>query len=250
MTGSSVKGRRALLQAALNGARRRDEHPALPVTSLELAEAAAQAVAVGAMAIHVHVRDTRGMESLAGEDVARALGALRTTIPGIPLGLSTGAWILPDTERRHRTVAAWAAQPDFASVNFDEPGAELLAALLLTKGVGVEAGVCTVGAADRLARSGLASRCLRALLEPQAQELPTALETVREIESTLTSGAVMLPRLLHGVDHTAWPLIAEAAARGYGTRVGFEDTLTLPDGSMAESNAILVQAACRVLAGR
>jgi uncharacterized protein (DUF849 family) len=46
----------------------------------------------------------------------------------------------------------------------------------------------------------------------------------------------------------AWGLIAEAAARGYGTRVGFEDTLTLPDGSMAESNA--VQEARRVLDAR
>jgi uncharacterized protein (DUF849 family) len=247
VTGPSTRGRRALLQAALNGARRREEHPALPVTSSELADAAAKAVAAGAMAIHVHVRDTRGMESLAGEDVSRALGALRATIPGIPLGVSTGAWILPDTERRHQTVAAWGTQPDFASINFDEPGAELLAALLLSKGIGIEAGVANATAADRLARSGLAGRCLRALVEPQAQELPTALETIRDIESILTNAGLALPWLLHGMDRTAWPLIAEAAARGYATRVGFEDTLTLPDGSMAESNAVLVQEARRVL---
>ncbi len=250
MTGPSAQRRRALLQAALNGARRREEHPALPVTSAELADAAAKAVAAGAMAIHVHVRDTRGLESLAGEDVSRSLGALRATIPGVPLGVSTGAWILPHTERRHQTVAAWGAQPDFASVNFDEPGAELLAALLLSKGVGIEAGVANTTAAARLAHSGLATRCLRALVEPQAQELPTALATVRDIESILTSAGITLPWLLHGVDRTAWPLIAEAAARGHGTRVGFEDTLTLPDGSMAESNAVLVQEARRVLDAR
>ncbi len=237
-----------LLQAALNGARRREEHPSLPVTSAELADAAAKSVAAGAVSIHLHVRDTRGMESLAPEDVARALSALRTAIPGIPVGVSTGAWIVPDTEQRHRLVSAWSALPDFASVNFDEPGSELLAALLLSKGVAIEAGAANPAAADRVARSGLAGKCLRALVEPQAQELQTALDTVREIESILTRAGVTLPWLLHGVDRTAWPLIAEAAARGHGTRVGFEDTLTLPDGSMAESNAVLVQEARRVLA--
>jgi uncharacterized protein (DUF849 family) len=40
-------------------------------------------------------------------------------------------------------------------------------------------------------------------------------------------------------------MIAEAAARGYDTRIGFEDTLTLPDGSMAASNAVLVTLARR-----
>lgn len=246
MTGSSIKARRALLQAALNGARRREEHPALPLSSPDLADAAAKAVAAGAVSIHFHVRDTRGLESLAAEDMTRALSAMRTTIPGIPIGVSTGAWILPHTEQRHQTVAAWSTVPDFASVNFDEPGAELLASLLLSKGIGIEAGVANVTAADRLVRSGLAPRCLRALVEPQAQELATALETIRDIEATLTKAGVTLPWLLHGVDRTAWPLIAEAATRGHGTRVGFEDTLTLPDGAMAESNAVLVQEARRV----
>jgi uncharacterized protein (DUF849 family) len=42
-----------------------------------------------------------------------------------------------------------------------------------------------------------------------------------------------------------WPLIDEAAARGYDIRVGFEDTLALPDGSLAVSNAVLVAEARR-----
>jgi uncharacterized protein (DUF849 family) len=250
MTEPSPTGGRPLLQAALNGARRREEHPALPLTSLELADAAAQSVAAGATAIHVHVRDTRSTESLAGEDVARALAALRGAVAGTPIGVSTGAWILPHTGRRHQTIAAWTTLPDYASVNFDEPGAELLAGMLLSRNVGIEAGVANTTAALRLVRSGLASRCLRALVEPQAQELPTALEVIRDIQSILSQGGVTIPWLLHGVDRTAWPLIAEAAARGHGTRVGFEDTLTLPDGSMAASNAVLIQEARRMLDGR
>ena len=39
-----------------------------------------------------------------------------------------------------------------------------------------------------------------------------------------------------------------AARRNYETRTGFEDTMTLPDGSRAENNAALVAAAVRIVA--
>jgi uncharacterized protein (DUF849 family) len=232
-----------LLQAALNGTRRRADHAAIPTTPAEVADAAAGCVSAGARAIHVHVRDTRGRESLAPEDVARCLAALRAAIPETPVGVSTGAWIMPQPEVRHQSVAAWTVQPDYASVNFHESGAEQLAMLLLSRGTGIEVGLPEAAAAERLVRSGLALRCLRILIEPQAQELDAALRTVREIEAVLDSARVALPRLLHGLDRTAWPLIGTAAARGYDTRIGFEDTLTLPDGSPAPTNAALVAAA-------
>jgi uncharacterized protein (DUF849 family) len=40
-----------------------------------------------------------------------------------------------------------------------------------------------------------------------------------------------------------------ARARGYATRIGFEDTLTLPDGGVARGNGELVRAALARLAG-
>ena len=57
------------------------------------------------------------------------------------------------------------------------------------------------------------------------------------------SRAPRKPILLHGLDATVWPLLDAAFARGYSTRVGFEDGRTLPDGSVAPSNAALVKAA-------
>jgi uncharacterized protein (DUF849 family) len=59
---------------------------------------------------------------------------------------------------------------------------------------------------------------------------------------------VSRPRLLHGVDLTAWTLLDAAGLRGYATRIGFEDTLTLPNGDVAGSNGELVQAALERLA--
>jgi uncharacterized protein (DUF849 family) len=241
-----LSGRPALLQAALNGARRRDDHPTIPWTPEDLAHSAAEAIAAGAAAIHVHVRDARGGESLEPRDVARTVGALRIAVAHVPVGVSTGAWIVPNTERRHHLVECWTELPDYASVNFDEPGSELLAALLLRRAVGIEAGVANTIAATRLAKSGLASQCLRILLEPMTQDLSAALDVVRDVEVVLDDAGIAIPRLLHGIDRTAWPLIGEAARRGLQTRIGFEDTVTLPDGAPAPSNAALVTAARRV----
>lgn len=235
----------ALLQAALNGARRRDDYPTIPWTPEDLAHSAADAVAAGAAAIHVHVRNGRGAESLEPADIARTVRALRTAVR-VPCGVSTGAWIVSNTERRHQLVERWTELPDYASVNFDEPGSELLAALLLKREVGIEAGVTNTSAATRLARSGLAPRCLRILLEPQIQEFAAALDVLRDVEAVLGEAQIAIPRLLHGIDRTAWPMIGEAARRGHQTRIGFEDTVTLPDGTPAPSNAALVAAARRV----
>lgn len=236
-----------LLQVALNGARHPAEHPALPVAPEQLAAAAADAVVAGAGAIHFHVRGPDGRESLAADDLAAALGRVRAAARGTPVGVSTGAWILGDPTLRLATVERWGALPDFASVNFDETGAVPLARLLRSRGVGVEAGLATREAAERLVDSGLGAQCLRVLLEPQEQDTDAALATVVGLEALLDRGGIRRPRLLHGTGATAWPLIAAAAARGYDTRVGLEDTLTLPDGRPAPGNAALVAAARALL---
>jgi uncharacterized protein (DUF849 family) len=130
------------------------------------------------------------------------------------------------------------------SVNLHETGAVDVIHLILDKDIGVEAGVWNAPAAHRLVESGLADRCLRILLEP-AEASCSARMNLRQIEATLAG--VERPRLLHGLGHCAWDLVALAAERGYDTRIGFEDTLRLPDGTRAASNADLVSAACRIV---
>jgi uncharacterized protein (DUF849 family) len=71
------------------------------------------------------------------------------------------------------------------------------------------------------------------------------LKMVAECETILDGANIMSPRLLHGVDATAWPLLDEAIARGYEGRIGFEDTFALPDGTRGATNADLVRAAKR-----
>jgi uncharacterized protein (DUF849 family) len=236
-----------LLEAALNGGRSPADHPAMPVSPAQLGAAAAEAAQAGAGAVHFHVRGADGRESLAATDVARAVAEVRRL--GVPFGISTGAWIIADPGRRLAAVEEWTVLPDFVSINFDEAGAAELAAVFLRRNVGLEAGVANPFAAEQLVRSGLGNRCLRIMFEPREQVVGDAMATVAATEAALDAAAVGAPRLLHGVHATAWPLVDAAAARGYGTRIGFEDTLTLPSGEVARGNGELVRAALARLAG-
>jgi uncharacterized protein (DUF849 family) len=236
-----------LVVAALNGGRSPADHPAMPLSPGQLATAAAEAASAGAGAVHFHVRGADGRESLAAADVAAAVTEVRRI--GVPFGVSTGAWIISDPARRQAAVAEWTVLPDFVSINFDEEGAAELASFFLGRNVAVEAGVANSFAAERLVRSGLGDRCLRIMFEPREQIVAEAMATVARTEAVLDAAAVRAPRLLHGVNATAWPLVDAAGARGYDTRIGFEDTLTLPNGSVARGNGDLVRAALARLAG-
>jgi uncharacterized protein (DUF849 family) len=229
-----------LIEVALNGGRTRAEHPHVPCSPEEMAAAAKEAVAAGAGAAHFHVRGADERESLDADDVARAVSAVRAAIPGVPFGVSTGLWIVRDARERHRKVSAWKTFPDFASVNFNEEGGIALAELLLSKGVAVEAGMGSVLATEKFLESGLAPRCWWILLEPEQQEMDAALVVIAKIEEMLRSAGIALPVILHGLNHTAWDFIDVAAQRGYDTRIGLEDVLTLPDGSLATGNGALV----------
>jgi uncharacterized protein (DUF849 family) len=65
----------------------------------------------------------------------------------------------------------------------------------------------------------------------------------RRVNDALDEAGSTCPRLTHGMRDWTWPLVADAFRRGHDTRVGFEDSIYLPDGSVAPSNAALVRAA-------
>ena len=94
-------------------------------------------------------------------------------------------------------------------------------------------------AAEILLNSGFADECPRILIEP-AEGSGDARTNVSEIEIVLNR--VRCPCLQHGLGASAWEFINLAAERIYDTPTGFEDTLQLPDGSLAESKAEMVAA--------
>lgn len=232
------------VKACINGARTPQEHPDLPVTPEQLAAEAVAAHGAGARAVHMHPKTADGTDSLLAEHVDAAVAAVRHAAPGLPLGVTTGFWALPDADARLRAVDGWTVLPDFASVNWHEPGSEDLARLLLSKGLGVEVGIFHAEAAESWAASEIAQHCMRVMIELTADgDIATADDLLSQVMAADSSA----PVLLHGLDESCWPLLEHAGVRGVQTRIGMEDTLKMPDGSTASGNAALVTAAVQLL---
>ena len=236
-----------LIQACLNGALTKTDHRAIPISERELSREASACIAAGAEWVHLHPRDPEGHERLDPEVVDSVSHQVREAC-GAPVCVSTGAWIEPDIGDRVRMIESW-HEPDFATVNLCEDGASDVMAALATAGVGIEAGLWSTDDVELLVASGFATQVERVLIEPVDVSAADAESVVAGIHEALDRHGLSAPRLQHGDGESTWILIRDAIRRGIATRIGFEDTLELPSGDLATSNADLVRAARRLGAG-
>jgi uncharacterized protein (DUF849 family) len=217
------------------------------VTPDELAAAARAAVDAGAETLHIHPKDPEGRDSLDPDRVAAAVAAVRAAVPGVPIGTTTGAWAVGGPEQRLELVRSWEIFPDFASVNWHEDGSAELAEHMIERGIGVEAGLWTRDVATDFVKHPLAPRCLRVMAEPMQSGTEALIQGAAIGVAVAELG---MPVLLHGMNEGAWPVLRMAAARLFDVRIGLEDVLTLPDGTLAPDNAALVAAAREIVESR
>lgn len=226
--------------ACLNGGRRPGAHPALPVFVDQLVQDAHAVVAAGATEVHVHPRDSDGAESLVPQVIAPFMERMRAEGPGVPVSLSTSLSTQPDPWRRYDLVQRWSASalPDSVTVNMHEPGSVDLTRLLHDRRISVEAGIWTVEAARILVATKVPVTTVA--VEPTQVTEEDARENADAILSLLDRARIDEPRLLHGIDATAWPMLQVALDLGLDIRIGLEDTMRMPDGTEAHDNAALV----------
>jgi uncharacterized protein (DUF849 family) len=227
------------VQACLNGARTRTEHPGVPQSPTELARDASAVRAAGAFAVHVHPRDADGAQTLDAGACGSAVAAIRAAVPRLPVGLSTSAAIDPDPFARAAAMRRWRQRPDFVSVNLSEPGWAGVIRAALHAGIGVEAGVATPAEAAELARSPFTHQIVRALVEVEGDAAEA--EAVAQV---IPDGVA---QLWHGVGPRTWEILVAGASAGFDVRVGLEDVLVLPNGRPATNNAELVAAAVHLI---
>jgi len=228
------------LQAALNGD---SIHPAAPREASAIALAARAVMDAGAHSVHVHAFDEAGRETLDGTACAKVLNAIRALCPKIAISLTTSAAIVADPAERFAIVEAWRELPDLVTANQGEPGIVELCELLLSRGVGIEAGLLSTEDARAFVLSGLAGRCRRILVEPLDTDQDAALLHAAEMEDILESAGIRLEQVHHGYGMACWAVNRRALNRGHGIRTGLEDVHVLPDGQAAKDNAELVAAA-------
>jgi len=235
---------RPLLQAALNGDR---VHPAAPRTPESIAAEAAAAVAAGARSLHLHPYGDDGHQTFDAATCARTILQVRAACPSVSISLSTSADVEPDPRQRLRLIAAWTVMPDLVTANQGEDGILDVCELLVSRGVGIEAGLLSLGDAQRFVDAGIASRCTRAMVEPLDANPTEAEAHAAAIENTLLAAGITLEQVHHGDGIASWAVNRRAIPRGHGIRTGLEDTPDLPDGRQAQGNGDLVAAAATLL---
>jgi uncharacterized protein (DUF849 family) len=239
-----------MLQVTPTGPWGTDVHPHMPVALDELLADLRDCFRAGAGGVHLHVRDRSGAETLDPAVVNERCRQVREIASevGVPaeIGLTTGEWIVPDLASRTAMIAEWEGV-DCATVNLSEQGFERVMQVMLDVDIGIDVGLWAPVEMDALLTSGLLSHVQRISIELDSGEPyyltgePSAL--AQQVNDALDAAGSDCPRLTHGMNDWTWPLVADAFRRGHDTRVGFEDSVYLPDGTKARSNAHLVRAA-------
>ena len=239
-----------MLQVTPNGPLGKDAHPQVPVSIDELVKDLRACFEAGATGVHLHVRDQNGAETLdpsaVNETCRRVREAAGESGVAVQIGLTTGSWIVPDLAQRIAMIREWEGV-DCATVNLSEPGFEQVMSAMLEVGIGIDVGLWAPTEMDILLQSGVLPQVQRVSIElgtGKPHFLSGEPEAVAQrVNDLLDAAGSTCPRLTHGMKDWTWPLVKDAFRRGHDTRVGFEDSLLLPDGTRAESNAQLVKAA-------
>ena len=150
---------------------------------------------------------------------------------------------MEDPRERFSIVEAWEEMPDLVTVNQGEPGIVELCELLLSRAVGIEAGLLSIGDARAFVLSGLAGWCRRVLVEPADADPDAAVQHAAKMEDIEVSAGIMLEQVHRGYGMACWAVNRPGLERGHGIRTGFYDITLLPDGKQARNNADLVAAA-------
>lgn len=157
-----------MLQVTPNGPWGTEVHPSMPISLPEVLAQVRSCLVAGADSVHLHVRDACGAETLDPALVNEACVRVREVAAelGVDLevGLTTGAWIVPDLAERIAMIRDWEGV-DCATVNLSEPGFERVMAAMGDVGIGVDIGLWAPAELDRLYASGVLADAYRVNIE-------------------------------------------------------------------------------------
>jgi uncharacterized protein (DUF849 family) len=252
------------IAVAPNGGRRtKADHPGLPMTPGELALTASECLDAGAAMIHLHVRDRHGRHILDPDAYRAATSAIRQAvgdrmvvqITSEALGLYEPD-VQMDVVRQTRPEAVSLALRELAPAEQAEPAFTAFLAWLKRERI-----LPQIILYDPQDVRRLVDMQRRGLIP--SEKIPVLYVLGRYAETQQSAPTDLLPFLApdmprfgsfmvcaFGRDEAA--CVSAAALLGGDARVGFENNLHLPDGSIAPSNAALVNNVARFLhaAGR
>lgn len=238
------------IMVAPNGARRgKADHPALPVTDDELVATAAACAAEGADGLHLHIRDAEGAHLLDAGHYAALLDRLTKTVPGMYLQVTSEAAGRYSAAEQQAMVRA--LRPAHVSVALREMvrRPEDWAEARAFYGWAVDAGVAVhhiLYAPDEM-RAFLAAveagripgdrHLIQLVIGSYAGDPPRLEDLDAHVALMAEAGADRFDWMLCAFGREETACLVRAAALGGKARVGFENSLWMPDGRLAADNA-------------
>jgi uncharacterized protein (DUF849 family) len=242
----------------------REQHPELPLSPVEIAEAVAEATESGAAVAHVHARDENG-DPTADPTVYAAIAEEIRSRCDIVVQASTGVGLAVPWEERLKIITSAEVDVTMATLNpasmtfangtFSNPPefVQKLAEAMHERGIHPEL---------ELYDFGHVSLCLD-LVEQGLIREPLQFSFVMGVRGGMPGDPALLPLLRSmipegavwqaiGIGRAQLPLSFAALAMGGNIRVGFEDNVYFAHGELAESNAQFVRRAVELVraAGR
>jgi len=268
---------KTIITCAVTGSiTRPDQHPGLPITPAQIADAATDAARAGASIAHIHVRDPKtGAPSMDLALYREVVERIRESGSELLINLTTGPGgrFIPSEddpkvaapgsnlmrpEKRVEHVVA--LKPEIcsldlntmwfgASVVINTPqSAAAMAKAIRAAGVLPELEVFDSGdiqlAHQLLADGALARPPLFQVVLGIRNGFPATPETLLYARSLLPPDALWAAM---GIGRMEFPIVAQACLLGGHVRVGLEDNLYLGKGELAPSNAALVERAATLV---
>ena len=241
---------RLIITAALTGnVPSRERTPHVPLTPEDIAQDVARCAEAGASIFHIHARDDQGTPTLDPAVFMKTVRLIKQQNPEVVIQLSTGARAGKDWDARANPVRLLPEMASFTTGSNNLPGIvyenapdfiRFMAEVFRDTGVKPEIEVFETGMINNalhLVGKGFLKAPLHfdfVLGAPGA--MPGSVKNLVFLAGSLPLDATWS---VAGIGKAELPLATAAIAMGGHVRVGIEDNLHLPDGSLA-TNAQLV----------
>lgn len=266
-------GRKTILTCAVTGnITTREQHPGLPVTPAEIAQAAVEAHAAGAAVAHIHARDPRtGRGTISTELFREIVDRVRDAGSDVVINLSTGEggrFVPGDEEPSVAAPGTTLTRPETRVEHVRALSPEVATLDLNTMFSGRAVVINTPRNVQRMAEIIYAAGSMPEVELFDSGDLHLARYPIDkgvlkppmsfQIVLGVRFGAPADPATLHylagqlpegfqwgafGIGRQAFPMLAQSWLLGGHVRTGLEDTVHIREGVLARDNAELVEAA-------
>lgn len=264
-------GRKTVLTCAVTGnTTRRDQHPGLPVTPVEIATACIEANRAGAAMVHIHARDPETQKgSIEPAYFREIVDRIRQSGSNVIINLSTGEggrFVLGAPDPRVAGPGSTLMRPELRVAHVEAMRPDVCSLDLNTMNSGPHVVINTPASVEAMAQRIYAAgvtpelelfdsgdlQMTKHLLATGVLRAPPLIQLVLGVRfgaaadpATLFYLASQLPPDsiwgAFGIGREAFPILAQAWLLGGHVRVGLEDNVYISRGVLARDNAHLVE---------